>query len=271
MASSTSIIFANPTVQIKKESTGVGDRFLGFTKKFALFGNNEKSLSNKWVIKSVFASAEENVSEQKPESNRFRKVLSRIKKSPDYKSTRSKNAPYGTFAGRPVIGENSKINGGVYLGVKPQEAIVVDDNYGILKDIYDELPLRYAKRHGSKNRELVEQNIVQEVVTLVKEKLLYVTEEEFQAIAEREHFKPDQKVALDIIMRLKVGTDRHHVLLAAYLLEKCKQRGLIQGKVYLNGFYDESADGKEKVIYSSSTGDLMIFSPAAERKKSYLN
>ena len=46
-------------------------------------------------------------------------------------------SPYGRYWGRPIIGRDSRIDGGVYVGRKPREAIVVDlSKPGPVRDVY---------------------------------------------------------------------------------------------------------------------------------------
>ena len=64
--------------------------------------------------------------------NRFEAARDRIKSSKHYKDVVTSRSPYGYFNGRPIIGESTPIDGGIYIGVFQQEAIVVDRKY---KDI----------------------------------------------------------------------------------------------------------------------------------------
>jgi len=194
--------------------------------------------------------------------NRFQLVLERVKRSRDYRPSRSPEEPYGTFQKRHIIGEHTKINGGVYLGVAPHEALVVDDKYGALREVYTDLMVRYVKRYGGTEKAIAERRMLEEIVELVKEKLRYMPEDKVQKFVHDEDIKPDKKMALDLYLQRRAGTDRHQVLLAAYLLERLLKKGLLKGKVYLDAHYLRSGQRKEKMVYSSATGYLFIFSPS---------
>ena len=197
--------------------------------------------------------------------NRFQAMLERVGGHADYRSSRSAQEPYGTFQKRHIIGEHTKIDGGVYLGVAPHEALVVDDKYGILREVYTELMVRYVKRHGGSARSIAERQMLTEIVDLVKERLRYMPEEKVQQIVHEQALPADKKIALDVYVQRQAGTDRHQVLLAAYLLERLLQKGLLKGKVYLDAHYLMSGKRKEKLVYSSASGYLFIFSPADAR------
>ena len=92
--------------------------------------------------------------------DRFKVMLERIKTNKFYTPSQSRDDPYGTFLKRHIIGEYTKINGGVYLGATPQEALVIDDCYGFLDSIYTDLMLSLVKRYGEATKQIPEEEIV---------------------------------------------------------------------------------------------------------------
>ena len=70
-------------------------------------------------------------------------LLERLAPTQGYRPPRpdQPNAPHGTYNGRPIIGSGARIDGGVYLGRKPREAIVVDSRgaQGQLARVYHDL------------------------------------------------------------------------------------------------------------------------------------
>jgi len=195
-------------------------------------------------------------------TNRFQNVIKRLVGHPDYDPTTDDEAPYGKFLGRPIIGEHTKINGGVYVGTSAQEALVIDEKYGLLKECYTELMLRYVRKYGTKQKDALEQHIVKEIIDLTKEKLRYRSNREIEEFAAGKGYKLDRKISLDIYIESGLGTDRHQILLAAYLLEKLKEAKYLKGKVYLDSHFKNESSAKEKLIYSNSDGYLFIFSPS---------
>ncbi|MGI6524039.1 MAG: hypothetical protein ACOX2O_01915 [Bdellovibrionota bacterium] len=195
------------------------------------------------------------------EANRFFIMSERIKNNKHYKPSKNPDEPYGTFRKRHIIGEHSKINGGVYLGATPQEALVVDDRYVFLDSVYTDLMIRYTNLSDGNVKDLSEDIIVEEMINLVKEQLRYISEEHIAEAIEQE-VGGDKKIALDVYIEHRVGTDRHQVLLAAYLLERLINKGFLKGKIYLDGYCKKGTSRKEKLVYSSASGNLFVFSPS---------
>ena len=70
------------------------------------------------------------------------------------------------------------------------------------------------------------------VSEIVKEKISLRTEAVPQ-LHWKKGIKDDEKVALDFYINSGFGAERHQVLLAAYLVEKLIDRGLISGVMQL--------------------------------------
>ena len=114
-------------------------------------------------FKSIFGASRDRAKSQvaQPEvpltaCNRFEKVIERIQNDPAYTDERSEMAPYGLYRGRPLIGEKCPINGGIYLGITPHEALVMDECYGRLPELYEEFTFRFVKQHGQHAKERLE-------------------------------------------------------------------------------------------------------------------
>lgn len=167
-------------------------------------------------------------------------------------------APYGFFNGRPIIGENTPINGGIYLGVYPQEAIVVDEKHGSLIKIYHEL--RTLISNLKIQDKLNEREILISVCSLVEGHLKF-DYDQFDALAATENFQPDNKTSLDLFIESKVGVARHQVLLAAYLIEKLIKQGVLSGCLSLDGATNDPAAQDDRLLYTSQTGVLFVLDP----------
>jgi len=151
--------------------------------------------------------------------NRFEAVSSRLKSNPGYESLRSAEAPCGRFHGRPLIGEKGPINGGVYLSSNRREAVVVDEQYGLLEKMYGDFMLRLAEEHGSRARNVIERAVMHSLTIFLGEKLALKGEDRIKRIAEK-HKKgacTDRKIALDVFIEQRAGSARHQVLLGAYI------------------------------------------------------
>lgn len=190
--------------------------------------------------------------------NRFQRALRRVRHSSHYEPTRSAGATLGTYGGRPVIGERGHINGGIYIGVVPQEAIVVDDKHGELDRLYNEMVVRLSE--VSLERTLEENEILPEIAALVVRRLKF-DEKLFDSICAREGILPDDKVALDMFLFEGVGVARHQVLCVAYLIERLKARNLLHGFASIDGISTHLMGRDERLTYTSPRGYLFVFDP----------
>ncbi len=134
-------------------------------------------------------------------------------------------APHGYFKGRPIIGRDTGINGGVYIGSGKREALVVDDTkYPGLQMAYDTLLQRFAG--GDKN--------VLQAAYEVTKKYLPTSEAAVDMVNKKLGIgRNDEKISLDAYFG-KGGVCRHQALLAGYLLEKLVSEGRLKGHVSID-------------------------------------
>lgn len=196
-----------------------------------------------------------------PGRNRFARALARIKHSPYYNSRSDQEGPLGYYEGRHIITEDSRITGGVYLGAIGHEAVVVDEKYGSLGNLYNELIMRFARENT--RRDCLEERIFRQVVRLVREKLP-LSSDGVRALAFRHHIRPDQKAALDFYIKERKGAARHQVLLAGYLLEKLIGRGLVDGDIRIDPCFAELPGEDEKLFFTTAGGAVFTFDPLSE-------
>lgn len=190
--------------------------------------------------------------------NRFQRMLRRVRSMREYSAARTAKSPLGNFGGRPIIGESTPINGGIYLGVVPQEAVVIDDKHGGLERLYKELVVRLSE--VSLERALEEKEILPEVAALTLKHLKF-SEHAVESICKREGIEPDEKVAIDMFLFEGIGAARHQVLVAAYLIERLKIRNLLHGCVSIKSTSTHLMGGDECLTYTSPRGYLFMFDP----------
>lgn len=138
-------------------------------------------------------------------------------------------APYGYFQGRPIIGRDAAINGGVYIGGSAREALVVDDQ-------------KYPEQLDQAFRPVLLailpdflENRLQAMTALGYVRDVVATLIPFSdAVADKAaDSKRDRKVALnDFIGR--GGVCRHQALLAAYLVERLIRASFLRGSVSID-------------------------------------
>lgn len=190
--------------------------------------------------------------------NRFHVALLRVKSSKYYKPRIEPNAPYGYFNGRPIIGEATKIHGGIFLSSAPVEAIVIDEKYGFLSELYEELAERLNRLSDAGVPS--ERLLLHETFKFVLQKARFDPEKVDRILA-RNKFSVDTKVILDAFVKEGVGLHRHQALLAAYLLERLCQEKTLRGSVQI----DPQNSPSEQIIYLSPDGTTTKFDPASFR------
>lgn len=155
-------------------------------------------------------------------------------------------SPYGRYWGRPIIGRDSPIDGGVYVGRKPREAIVVDmAKPGPMLDVYKawlrELQVEAAvwpwqqTESGQRRavRKYLQRNLLASVRALVLRELPFDRKVVAQ-VAQEHTLGPDDKVRLDVYLRRHGGVCRHQVCLVGALLERLIGEGWLEGAVSID-------------------------------------
>ena len=190
--------------------------------------------------------------------DRFFVSLSRVQDSPSYEPSQILMAPYGFYSGRPIIGQCTPIRGGIYLSAAPREAIVIDERYGVLEEIFQSLYTYYQGFPDAKKA--IRENVLTDIFVLVQERIRFDPDRLYQYLRRKE-IKVDQKIALDIIIELGFGAARHQVLLAAYLLERFKNLGMLRGTFRINSESTHPSLEDEQLLYTSSSGYTSLLDP----------
>ncbi len=181
----------------------------------------------------------------------------RVKTSGFYEEP-SGETPHGSFRGRPIIGKDMPVEGGVYLGAGAREAIVVDEKYGELVRIYKRVREELEKESG---KGALSGRIFRKVFDIVKEELPF---DQKKVDGEVAQFNGDTKVALDHFIQKKAGVCRHQALLTAYLFQKLKQDGIVQGSASIDRNAVSGKGGHAWVRYTNRVGDVFIIDPAQD-------
>jgi hypothetical protein len=154
-------------------------------------------------------------------------LLERLTTQAGYETPRpgDLDAPYGRFGGKRIIGSGSRVGGGVYLGRKPREAIVVDVGAdSLLRQTLDKWfqglraqPERLRRGDRAIRRHL-EANLPQLLADLVEQALPF-DEEVVRSVARELDVQPDQLVPLDAYLARRGGVCRHQVCFVGATLE----------------------------------------------------
>jgi len=170
----------------------------------------------------------------------------------------------GYYGGRHIIGHDSRINGGVYIGGTAREAIVVDDsrdNSSLLRDSYAKLrhaivrtsPLRYRWRNKVPVAHALKAayDYTQQLIPYDLDATHKITDA----------YPSDQK--LDITKFIGGGVCRHQALLAGYFTEKMIDEGLLNGEVHVER-NSTTAGAHAWVKYTPSSGEVYFIDPAQQ-------
>lgn len=187
-------------------------------------------------------------------------AIENIKDSGLYEEA-AKESPHGYFKGRHIIGRDTPIQGGVYIGAGDREAIVVDDtnNLSELDKIY--------KLLIQKREEIVAEGgsftkgILEDVFTTVQQVLL-LDKQKVQEINNTLNLNHNEKVTLDTYIRNKAGVCRHQALLGGYILERLAKEGYIKGQVSIDRNFIPGKGGHAWIRYTSGEGRVVILDPA---------
>lgn len=200
----------------------------------------------------------ENISDVLPEPrNRFVEAVRRVEFNHAYKPTITDEAPYGYFRNRPIIGEGARVNKGIFVGATPHEALVVDEKYGHLEQLLLALISRCSQI--DENSSTYEYEVFSKTVQLVRENLRY-SEQGVLRLQEKYNIEPDDKVTLDLFVRKKVGVGRHQVLLAAFLLERARDKNLVKGRPTIETQISDDIP-QERLLFTSASGEVFRFDP----------
>jgi hypothetical protein len=153
-------------------------------------------------------------------------AVQRVKDTPYYSEPRE-SAPYGSYFGYTIIGRQTKINGGVYLGGGSREAILIDDSYPADQFTYDIIYYALEKRLTGIDADSQEK-ILKTIFDLVREILPFDLTTSNQISSA---FNDDKPVSLCRYIEQKAGVCRHQAILAAYLIERLIREKKIRGNV----------------------------------------
>jgi hypothetical protein len=171
-------------------------------------------------------------SEQENYWSKTIKASERVFNDPFY-ALPDEKSPYGYYDGRPIIGRNSPIDGGVYIGEHPREGLVVDSaKYPFLLENYH----AFLKTWDPKIE--VCHQVLQHVVQVMPTKPDVVDQVEIAANLQAEKDRADGlpvpneiRVSLSSYLKRRGGVCRQQALYSGFVLEKMIKDSLIPGHV----------------------------------------
>lgn len=188
-------------------------------------------------------------------------VARRIKDNPFYEEP-DEASPNGYYKGRKIIGRDIPINGGVYLGQGPREAIVVDETHGELLNEYKAFVEQREKKVASGEAETFKKQLLGDVFAYVKKQLEFDLEKVEEIHENEGNGEADKKISLDVYLQYGAGVCRHQALFGGYLLERLAKDGRIGGKVSVDRNFIKGRGGHAWIRYTNEKGKVFIIDPA---------
>lgn len=167
---------------------------------------------------------------------------------------------YGYFENRRIIGHDTEILGGVYIGGGSREAIVVDDKSPLEKEVYDKAYVAvFEKAKQRMAREGVEfkNGLLNDVYDVVRETLAY----DDDYVDKMANDYRDKKINLSVFLDAGKGVCRHQALLTGYLLERLARDGYVGGKVSVQRNAIRGVGAHAWARYENQNGDIYVIDP----------
>jgi hypothetical protein len=198
-----------------------------------------------------------------PESGRTRVAEYRLNRHPDYEPPKVGEV-HGTFKGRPIIGHDTRINGGVYLGGGAREAIVVDDNAGgstYLKRASGILQASIMASASAAHRRRFKapvDTVLRATYDYTRQILPFDAEKAEQV---RRQYPDDKKVSILKFIEIGGGVCRHQALLAGYFMETMIDQQIVDGQVHIER-NTMSSGPHAWVRYTAESGASYVIDPS---------
>ncbi|MSQ84057.1 MAG: hypothetical protein EXR77_14435 [Myxococcales bacterium] len=177
------------------------------------------------------------------------------------------DAPFGWFHGWRIIGGETRIDGGVYLGRKPREAIVVDMRRpgSLLRKVYDRwLERLQLDKTAEETREDLRRAIFSLVAEIVEEHMPY-DEQVVKRLDKQGFLRPDEAIDLDVFLAAKGGVCRHQVCFVGAVLERLIDNGWLTGTVSLERKFVSGWFSHAWVRLQLGDGEIVVLDPAQRR------
>jgi hypothetical protein len=197
------------------------------------------------------------------------------KRKPDWYGEPTKDAPYGTYKGRPIIGRDSpEVIGGVYFsssnGEIQSEILVVEDKIdpdtredpqlrSTYSDVLTDLLRDNPQLSNPNKTDAMYERILNIVYTDVQ-KLLPYDLARTEAIADEFRGK---KINLGYFIKAQFGVCRQQALLSSYLLNMLIKQRYLQGSVSVDrNHLPDAGDGHAWARFTPAAGKVRIIDPA---------
>lgn len=192
----------------------------------------------------------------------YTRVAKKEAKKHGFYEESDREALNGYYRGRPIIGRDTPINGGVYNGTF-EEAIVVDDTNELETPVYNRLYNKLIQRRelASKRGEGFKKGVLGDVFDIASESLPYDAKKVVD-INQKHGITMGRKTSLALYIEEGAGVCRHQALLAGYLIERLINEGKLHGQVSVDRSYVKGKGGHAWVRYVTSKDQVGVLDPA---------
>lgn len=204
-------------------------------------------------------------------------VMERLSGQPNYIEPipGDRVAPYGRFRTRHIIGTGTRVLGGVYLGHRPREALVVTADSPTL----NRLVLSFFERRFSlirkkyllgeidfectpeQLRRVFTQDLHEQLFVFVRECLPY-DEPQTSKVFKTAKIPLDAELSLDVYVEAKTGVCRQQVLLLLALFELLERMKLTEGRMLISRCYIPNMFSHAWARYERPDQPTYILDPA---------
>jgi hypothetical protein len=133
------------------------------------------------------------------------------------------------YHNRGIIGRDSPIDGGIYLGAYQREAIVVDFySSPMLKSIFERTKLEIST-HSFR----AELDILNAVFAAVYQVMAY-DQNAVEELVREQGVKEDGEISLDVFAGRGIGVCRHMALTCGVIIERLVEEGVMEGSVSID-------------------------------------
>lgn len=199
------------------------------------------------------------------------RVRERLQNDPRYEEPPEDGntiAIHGRYNDRPVIGRDMEVQGGVYLGGGPREAIIVDDQTLPSITYQYDCMYRMLLNKGNVRQYIDGERNMQEVLEDAYEVAMEQLPFDQQGVEAIVNGNEDNEINLATFIQKGVGVCRHQALLVGYLLQRMRREGILpeEDAISVDRNVIPGRGGHAWVYYKDAQGNEYIVDPAQHVK-----
>lgn len=204
-------------------------------------------------------------------------AIERLNGHPDYRRPVASDteAPFGRFRGRHIIGTGTHVLGGVFLGHRAREAIVVDETSSVLRSyVLEFIDRRFSNMrtrllHGEIELEISPEGLLRAFVEDLPIALYDFTirclpfnERKTALVSRGANIAPDEELSLDVYLIAQTGVCRHMVLFLVAMFEMLSKMSYTKGRMFVCRCYIPNLFSHAWARFEQEGTESLILDPA---------